>query len=236
MRISVITPTADQPRGIELLEGYMSRQTVQPDEWIVADDGNVPARLTMGQLHLVRPRMQEGGRSLASNMLAALDRVTGDVVVVFEHDDWYASDHIETSLLGLRQARATGSKWQRYYNVEHRCWIMMQNIGSALCNTAFRTDLAPAMRVAAERALEAGTYGLDRLFWDSLSGADKCITETETVVGIKGLPGRPGLGLGHRPNASRQWTFDPDAEKLREWVGNDASSYFPGVVAESAHD
>lgn len=45
--VTVITPTADQPTGIALLERYMARQTVKPDAWIVADDGNTPASLTM---------------------------------------------------------------------------------------------------------------------------------------------------------------------------------------------
>lgn len=225
MRISVITPTADQPRGIELLEGYMARQTVQPDQWIVADDGTVPAMLTMGQTHLVRPRTQEGGRSLASNLLAGLDTAVGDVLLVFEHDDWYSADHIETCLLGLRGAHATGSRWQRYYNVEHRCWVVMDNVGSALCNTAFTRAVVPDMRAAAQRVLDSGSIGLDRLFWDSLAQADKCITETETVVGIKGLPGRPGLGMGHRPSQSNRWTMDAGGTKLREWVGADAVNY-----------
>src|SRR5690606_25010357 len=48
MRISIITPTADRPRGIELCERYMARQTVQPHEWVVADGGHIPAKLTMG--------------------------------------------------------------------------------------------------------------------------------------------------------------------------------------------
>lgn len=39
MRVSVITQTADRPRGIELCERYMARQKVQPHEWIVADGG-----------------------------------------------------------------------------------------------------------------------------------------------------------------------------------------------------
>lgn len=226
MRVSVITPTADQPTGIALLERYMARQTVQPDEWIVADDGTVPAMLMMGQVHVVRERQAEGAASLAGNVRAALERVTGNVVLVFEHDDWYRADHIETCLRGLENAKATGALWQRYYNVEHRCWIVMRNIGSALCNTAFRAELIPAMRDACDMATQRNSIGLDRLFWDCLPKADKLITEDETVVGIKGLPGRIGLGMGHRPGQNgRRWSDDPESVKLREWVGEDWEVY-----------
>lgn len=204
----------------------MARQTIQPDEWIVADDGIEPASLTMGQTHVVRPREAEGGASLAGNMLAALERVTGDVVVVAEHDDWYRPDHIETCLAGLAQRKATGSLWQRYYNVEHRCWIVMRNIGSALCNTALTADLIPKMQAAARSAIARGSYGVDRLFWDSIPARDKLITQTETVVGIKGLPGRKGLGMGHRPGQNgRKWTDDHDGRKLAEWIGEDVGLY-----------
>lgn len=225
MRISIITPTADQPTGMALCERWMARQTVQPDEWIVADDGNVPATLSMGQLHVVRHRQHDGGKSLAGNMLAALERVTGDVVVVVEHDDWYSPNHIEVCVGRLKAANATGAQTQRYYNVEHRCWIVMQNIGSALCNTAFRADLVPAMRAAAERAFQRGAIGVDRLFWDSVHKG-KDVHRVETVVGIKGLPGRKGLGMGHRPkDRPSRWTADPDLRQLRAWVGDDVEAY-----------
>lgn len=223
--VTVITPTADQPMGIALLERYMSRQTVQPDAWIVADDGDVPATLTAGQTHVVRKRAAEGGASLAGNVLATLDRVQGGVVIVMEHDDWYRADHIETCLRELRGFAATGSVWQRYYNVSQRCWKVMRNIGSALCNTAFTADKLPAMRAACEQARSRNQIGVDRLFWESLPSAEKNITETETVVGIKGLPGRKGLGMGHKPDLlARGWTRD-DGRKLREWIGADAAAY-----------
>jgi glycosyltransferase involved in cell wall biosynthesis len=227
MRISAITPTADQPMGIRLLERYMARQTVHPDEWIVADDGDITATLTMGQTHVVRHRAAEGGASLAGNILAALEHVTGDVVVIFEHDDDYMPDHIETQLRYLRDGKkATGSAWQRYYNVATRQWVVMRNIGSALCNTAFTADLIPAMRAAANKAIERGSYGIDRLFWDSLPEPCKAVHNVNTVVGIKGLPGRKGLGSGHRPNEKPwRWESDYRGEKLREWVGEDATNY-----------
>lgn len=223
MKISLVTPTADQPLGMLLAEQYIARQTIGFHEWIVADDGTVPARLSMGQKHLIRQRQHEGGRSLAGNMLAALPHVTGEIVVMVEHDDWYSPLHLATSLQRLQRAKATGNGYQRYYNVHHRCYRLMKNVGSALCNTAFTADLIPAMQRAAETAMRTGGYGVDRLFWDSIDEGEKDVHDVETVVGIKGLPGRPGLGMGHRP--AEGWTLDPQLAQLREWIGEDVENY-----------
>jgi glycosyltransferase involved in cell wall biosynthesis len=223
MRLSIITPTCDQPLGMMLAERYVARQTLQPDEWIVADDGIVPARLEAGQTHIVRKRVYEGGQSLAGNMLAALERATGDVIVVIEHDDWYAPNHLELCAERLLKAQATGCGWQRYYNVHHKCHRLMKNRGSALCNTAFRRGLLPRMQEMAHKAFRERQIGLDRMFWDSLR-PDICdIHDQHSVVGIKGLPGRPGLGLGHRPDD--RWTADPRMETLRQWIGEDVENY-----------
>ena len=223
MKISVITPTADQPKGMALAEKYMARQTVQPHEWIVADDGIEPAVLTMGQTHLVRPREHEGGKSLAQNVLAALEHVTGDVVVIWEHDDWYHPEHLEVCRIRLEYAGATGSITQRYYNVEHRAYIVMRNIGSALCNTAFHADLIDHMRKACRTAFDKNSIGVDRHFWDSLPTDEKDVHAINTVVGIKGLPGRKGLGMGHRPD--HRWRRDKDGATLIDWIGKDAENY-----------
>ena len=42
-----------------------------------------------------------------------------------------------------------------------------------------------------------------------------------TVIGLKGLPGRPGLGVGHRPKTRDDWQYDEDYAKLIEWLGAD---------------
>lgn len=49
MKVSVITPTGGRPLAFELCELWMSRQTQQPDEWIVVDDYPTPTKCTMNQ-------------------------------------------------------------------------------------------------------------------------------------------------------------------------------------------
>lgn len=223
MRISVITPTADRPRGIELCERWMARQTVQPDGWIVADGGQVPATLTMGQIHLHQPS-PPGAANLAGNLLRALDAVTGDVVVIVEDDDYYQPTHIEECVRGLRNRPVHGCPRLLYVNVQHRCWVQMGNRGAALCQTAFVRAEIPAMRRAAERARQAGRFGIDGNFW---SGREALATGPATCIGIKGLAGTPGLGIGHRPRSApgRRWHPDPNLSELRRLIGADVEHY-----------
>lgn len=219
--ITVITPTADRPAAWPLAERWMSRQTVQPDQWIVADDGEQAAPLTMGQLHLRRARKETGGASLAMNVLAALPHISGDVVIVWEDDDFYRANHIETCLKRLQRHRATGCTWLNYYNLQAKAWRRISNSCAALCNTAFRAECTPQMQRAAEQAMERGIYHIDRLFWRQVGTAG--LHEQETVIGIKGLPGLAGIGIGHRPDG--KWKADPSRAKLREWLGQDADAY-----------
>lgn len=223
MRISIITPTADRPRGIELCERYMARQTVKPHEWIVADGGQVPAKLTMGQVHLHQPS-PPGAANLAGNILRALDAVTGDVVVIVEDDDYYRPDHLSACAAGLKRWPAYGCARLLYFNVEHRCWVQMANRGSALCQTAFRVELIPDMRKAALEAIAADKFNIDGRFW---ANRMHMATGAQTVIGIKGLPGTPGLGIGHRPKShpGRRWRPDPQLKFLRQVIGADAENY-----------
>ena len=222
-RITLVTTTCDRPFGIKLMERYIAAQTVQPDQWIVADGGSTPAPLTMGQEH-IRKHQPPGPDNLADNVVAALGAARGDYVIFIEDDDFYAPDHIERCVLHLQDAPATGAKTLRYYNVRHRCWIVMGNRGAALCQTAMRRELVPKMIRSALRCKSAGDYCIDGSFWSGTAG--KLHNDT-TVVGIKGVPGTVGLGIGHRPNNSsrRRWKADPGFDKLREWIGDAADQY-----------
>ena len=213
--ITVITPTADQPIGIALLEKYVARQTVKPDQWIVADDGVETAKLTLGQDHIVRQRTLEGGKSLALNISSALNKVQGDYIVIMEHDDWYSADHIETVV----KHEVYGAAYTRYYNVKTNGYARFRNRGASLCCTGFHKKHIDKMRKAAQWCLSTGSISLDIAFWRQV----KANTQNgSTFVGIKGLPGREGLGIGHR---AKGWPIDTDRSVLREWIGADADNY-----------
>lgn len=223
MKISVVTPTCDRPVGMALCERFMARQTRAPDEWIVADGGQTPARCTMGQTHVIDSR-PPGPVNFAQNLLNGVDRATGELIVFAEDDDWLAPTHLETlAEVAERGYRLIGTEdVQRYHNVAHRCYRLMNNVGASLCQTAIRRELVPLFRRTVQDCMCRGSYGIDTTFWRAARN-DWSFTHRMTVVGIKGLPGRVGLGVGHRPDA--RWTPDPDLAQLRAWIGEDADLY-----------
>jgi len=234
VKITLVTPTADQPLGIQFLEKYVARQTVQPDQWIIADDGVIPAVTTMGQTHLVRPRAYEGARSLHMNFRAMMDQITDHrddhAIIVMEHDDWYAPNHIERCVNGLQKHALYGSSKLHYFNVEHRVWCVMQNKAPALHDTSFRASFIPEVYHAIDEAYRRDTKDLDRCIWLRQYRTLNCGFTADvkrSMVGIKGLPGRKGLGIGHFVEQNpRLWRHDPIMAKLSSWISHaDAQGY-----------
>lgn len=197
----------------------------------MVDDGIVPADLTLGQTHLRRAREPacQPAQSLCRNLLYALPFIQSDWIIVLEDDDHYAPTHLETLMRQLQSgASIVGDDTQRYYNVAHRVWRVYQNRGASLCQTGFHRRLLALLTQVLMRRLTENHYGVDGAFWEAVPKVEWSLEPHQTVVGIKGLPGRKGLGVGHRPGAG--WTQDPTGEKLRAWTGADASRYLPFQV------
>lgn len=221
MKVSVLTPTADRPVAFAFCETMMARQTVQPLEWIVADGGEVPVRCTMGQRHIHDPR-PPGASNFANNLLNGIDAAEGDLLVIVEDDDAYFAEHLEHMVaVAERGYRIIGTEdIQRYYNVAARCWRIFDNVGASLCQTAIRRELFPLFRSVIQQCYG---NGVDSNLWRSAGRNAWGFSYVMTVVGIKGLPGRVGLGVGHRPDA--RWHPDPELVKLGEWIGKDVERY-----------
>lgn len=208
---------------------------MQPDEWVVADGGQVKASLTMGQTHSWYPS-PSGPINFINNLQAAIQLVTGDIVIFMEDDDWYDARHIETLVgqLARPDVVAAGDDRQRYYNLEFRCWRTFTNTGASLCQTGLRRSELFAFERILQRCAAKQTYGADTWYWQCvIQTGDFNLQRADTVVGIKGLPGQIGLGVGHRPRSG--WAHDSDGSVLRQFIGADADVYAPfaGVV-ESA--
>lgn len=231
--VTLVTPTCDQPTGMALCERYMARQTLRLHapllQWIVVDDGTVPATLTMGQRHIRRERGTDtGAQSLAKNLLTALPLVETEYLMLIEHDDWYHPTHLEIllkQLVAQPGVQLAGDPQQRYYNVAHRKWRVFKNHGSCLCQTGMHRELIARFQWVIERCLQADSYGIDGRFWEAVPRYHWNLLPTSTSLGIKGLPGRPGLGVGHRPTGTG-WKTDPDCAQLQAWIGaEDAALY-----------
>jgi len=226
-----------------MLKFYLLRQTFPGKiQWLVISDSQNQkpyeqiwlhfcllddARFIECQLHQL-PYDPElvGPKSLAQNLWWGLREAKGELIFICEDDDWYGPEHLKECVLHLAKPgiKATGTIWQRYYHLPTLSHRTYKNVGSALCSTAFHRDLIPQLIDAAMWCGQNNRKGIDRRFWDSLPDEQKDIFDPaqNQVIGMKGLPGRFGIGIGHQP---RGFESDENAEILREWVGQDADTY-----------
>lgn len=236
--VTLVTVTADQPTGIALCEGFMRAQTVDVSamRWVVVDDGLQAATLTMGQAHVRRAREPEcrPAESFCRNLLAAIPHVGTPWAIFVEHDDWYSPRHLETllELMARPGSQIAGDGRQRYYNVKERCWRPFVNFGACFCQTALHARQLPLLERLVRQGLAANHYGIDGRLWRHVPRSRWTLRDAGTALGIKGLPGRAGLGLGHRPTAD--WYPDLELVRLREWIGDAADLYAPFYAPSEA--
>lgn len=234
-KLTLITPTGGRPEAFALCEKYMARQTFIDWKWIVVDDCKPETECTMGQA-VIRPNklwLPGGGSTQNQNLLLALDQVNTEFVAVIEDDDWYSPKYLETLCGNLEKVSVVGELPSRYYNVKHRMFRIMPPGGHAsLCQTGFRAELLERFKVVCQ--LNSNT---DVLLWHQVRsmGIHSNLYFGDQVVGIKGLPGRPGAGIGHYPKQRpTHWIQDPGLKTLTEWIGDDVElyrRYYDGRIA-----
>jgi len=224
--LTLLTATGGRPAAWALCERWMARQDYAgPVRWIIVDDGPEPQPVTFRrdgwQLVLVRPspHWAPGQNTQARNLLKGLAAVDpADNLVIIEDDDWYAPDWLTTVAAELQHAELVGEHRARYYNVQQRRGRQLVNTGHAsLCSTAMRgsalLDFADACR--------SRPKFIDLELWRR--PRDRRLFGGHRVVGIKGLPGRGGIGMGH--DAGFKGEADPTGALLRDWIGCDEEAY-----------
>ncbi len=224
--LTLLTATGCRPAAFALLERMMLAQTYAgPVRWVIVDDGEQPQPVTFERegwtLDIVRPEpfWRPGANTQARNLLAGLESIHRSArLLIIEDDDHYASDWLETCNEMLDRATLVGEIRARYYNVPSRVARQLNNTQHAsLCATAMRDGAIEAFR----RVCRPGCQFIDIELWRAYR--DRLLFTGNRVVGIKGLPGRGGIGMGHRSGFNG--TKDPDGSILRQWVGQHAEWY-----------
>jgi hypothetical protein len=102
------------------------------------------------------------------------------------------------------------AKYTKYDNI---------NLAS-LAQTAIRRSLLPKFL----EILDGDTY-IDVRFWESINGQGHIFDDADQMlyVGMKGLPGRAGIGIGHHDN--HMYVQDSDRMILKKWIPNDYQYY-----------
>lgn len=230
MKITIVTCTGGRPEAFALCQKYMDRQTRQPDQWFVLDDGNKQVPLD----HDVRCQYRhdtswQGPSSLINKLkwlfLEHSEEIIGDVVFFIEDDDWYDPEYIERVMLlfemreveGMQIPELYGEPYAYYFNIKHRWWLRHTNTQHAsLCQTV--------LHKSAFHTLQSILQGqrnpfVDISLWAHVPCGRKVLRclkgdNTPLVIGIKGMPGRKGYGVGHHDKPPARSFPDPILEKL----------------------
>jgi hypothetical protein len=224
--MTLITTTGTRPEAFGLCQKWMKAQTYKGAvRWIIVDDGQeaqpIKFRRSGWTLDVVRPEpfWEPGQNTQARNLRCALDRVNpDDKVLIIEDDDYYAPTWIEQVDAALEKAELVGETRARYYNIRTKIYRQLENKGHAsLCATGMRGAAVETLRSVCRPSIQF----IDLLLWQAHSS--KYLFDGHLTVGIKGLPGRGGIGMGH----DKKFTgySDHSGKILQEWVGNAAKDY-----------
>jgi hypothetical protein len=223
VKLALVTCAVHRPEAWALCEKYIARQIGQPHQWIVLDCDTPETVCTMGQTH-IRCSEFAGNESLPSKLyfVATSKIVTGDGIVFCENDDWYSPLWLKFCADKLGNYHLIGESASVYYNVRHRFWYIHNNTAHAsLCSTAIRTADLPSLA----RACEQGNPFVDELLWRAFEKPKMLFNNRKhLVIGIKGMPGRPGYGSGHGA-ADPSAKPDVDLRVLSALIGGDVEHY-----------
>jgi glycosyltransferase involved in cell wall biosynthesis len=220
MKITCITPTGDRELVFSLCQRWVKEQTVQPDQWIVVDDGKTPIKCldrSIKSLQYIRrkPEQSDPKHTLLLNMQKALSVAAGGVIFVLEDDEYYANDYLETMMSHLQDKQAVGIIHSKYYHVSGRYIKNVNTKYASLAQTGFRRELVPTVI----DLLKGDTF-LDLRIWRHIQAhGGECLFHDRNhsvYVGMKGMPGRFGIGAGHRPHSF--YYPDPEYRMLKEWM------------------
>jgi glycosyltransferase involved in cell wall biosynthesis len=223
--VTLITATGARPEAFTLCERWMRRQTYQGYiQWIVVDDGPEATVSSLGQIVMrPLPHWKPGRVTLPRNILEALPLAEAEKILFIEDDDYYAPGYVETMVARLELSDLVGELDSHYYHVGTRMWRNCKNRGhGSLFQVGIRRGLIPKLQAFCKEAsyfLDLGLFGAVR--------SRKLFPASTLSLGMKGMPGRQGIGIGHNTVRSRLWNPDPDLTWLTERIGADVEFYKP---------
>lgn len=219
--ITVITPTGSRPEQLALCDRWMQQQTMQEFRWIVLDDCQPASPVPVRADKVITPDWvwKLGDNTQHRAMLALIEEAGADgPIVVAEDDDAYTPHYLQHMADLLQDADLVGESNALYYHIPTAHYRRMENRKHAsLCSSAFAGGAIDQLR----RECRKKSRMIDHATWDNFRGK-KALVETTYSVGIKGLPGRQGIGIGHRlPRGIR----DAGHYVLMKYLGDDMLAY-----------
>lgn len=221
--VTLITPTGGRPEALELCELWISRQTYPHEvQWLCSDDCLPRSKFTGFQFQkIIYPQWvwKQGQNTQSKNLLLLLEKVKYDKILFIEDDEWYWKGYIENMAQLLDSYDMVGQGMARYYNIRYKNYIVYNNKQHAcLARTGIRISIIQRLI----EIIKGNFRFIDIELWKE--SVNKLVfTDKLLSVGIKGMPGRQGIGIGHTliPTA----TPDANYQVLRKWIGEDSLFY-----------
>jgi len=99
----------------------------------------------------------------------------------------------------------------------------------------------PYLQRACQKCYKRNLVGIDREFWDKTRRLSRSLydQDPQTCIGIKGLPGKLGIGHGHYPFDRKKhgWHYrdDPKGVILKRWVGPESARVYFNIAKEVSY-
>jgi len=232
--VCAITCTGDRPIAFYLCKKWIMNQKVKPQEWIIVDDGKVPME-NVPKASFVKyirrePKPGDPKHTMILNLKEALKYVTTNYILIMEDDEYYAPEYIQEMVKRLVTYEVVGIGRSKYYYLPKNTYHQHANMGHAsLAQTAFRRSFLNDFL----RILDGDSF-LDIRIWSLINPGRVSLNETglqeyitpnkrgliftdninSLYVGMKGMPGRKGIGSGHRGIGAK----DINLSILKKWV------------------
>lgn len=199
--LTLLTPTGARPEAFaRCVELMRAQEYTGPVRWVVVDDGPdpMPVPVVLGwEIIVLRPAVpwRPGQNTQARNLAAGLP-FAGDRLLIIEDDDEYApwwlvwcdDKLVDHDLIG----EAPSLYVHRGNGARHDCGNRSH---ASLCATAMTRSIYPLFADILRRQDKV----IDITLWRLADPARaKIYDRAGGVTGIKGWPGRPGIGMGHR--------------------------------------
>jgi len=231
MDYTIITPTGDRQQAFDICYKYVKRQTIQPKQWIIIDDGEKPTDVKGEPFYVRRNRQaSDPQHTLPVQMQQALLMVQTEYVIIIEDDDWYAPDYCEKVLELFNRGKKISLVGQAdtiYYNVKTRRYFIHDNtLHTAWCQTAFKTAIIPSILQICHQCIRSKFTYVDLRCWRNLR-CNKYILKDQPPmnIGMKAMPGRGGSVSGHYNSHDKRFIDDKDMTQLKSWMAEDYKNY-----------
>lgn len=232
--ICLITPTGNRIDQFKICTKWMHRQDYTGKVlWIIVDDGPgvttnsvQPEFRADWEIVKVYPKpVWAGTNTQGRNLKAGIDALTSHErfkevrsIFIIEDDDYYKPVYLTEMVGRMKNFSLIGETNTVYYNVQWRQYCDNNNRQhSSLFQTAFRPDqIALFVSCLQNKWIDADMWA---------KATNKHLFHAGMLsLGIKGMPGRGGIGAGHKRTMS--FIQDQSLQSLKQLIGEEDAEVY----------